>query len=332
MTLVEWLRQWARGLSWLEAEDGDEAAYRAVGELLPPFVQTPIPPEVFADWERKGFHLTANHFYSPIPEASTLPNEVWEPRRQSTGIDFNDQVALELLTRHFPVFRSEYSRLPRHRADSSRNEFQLDNPAFTGTDALVLYCMLRHFRPARVVEVGCGHSSLLAGQAANRNGSTELICVEPHSPPWLRRGFLGLSELVEKPVQEVPLELFTALRENDVLLIDGSHVAKIGSDVVFVFLEVLPRLAPGVIVHVHDIFLPDDYPRQWVVDLHYFWNEQYLLHAYLLGNDGVEVLFGNSYMERNYPDEMRRTFPDSPWWGGGGFWMRTRRRLAPRNG
>ncbi len=322
MSLVGWLQDWARGLPRrLSGAAGDAAAYEALGDLLPPFLAAPVPQDAFLAWERKGFHLTANHFYSPIPDVSRLSKNLWQQRREATGIDFNDAVALELLTRHFPRFLDEYSKFPRH-ADPRHTRFSFENPTFSGTDALVFYCMVRHFRPTRIIEVGCGHSSLLAGQAASLNGGTDLLCIEPDPPPWLRPSFPGLTRLISRPVQEVPLELFASLRTNDILFIDGSHVVKSGSDVVFLFLEVLPRLAPGVVVHVHDIFLPDDYPRSWVVDLHYFWNEQYLLHAYLLGNTGVEVLFGNTYMERRYPAEMRKTFPDSPWWGGGSFWFR----------
>jgi hypothetical protein len=321
--LLDWLRTWAKILPRrLAGEVDDAAAYRALGELLAPFAAVPVPPDVFASWERRGFHLTRSHYYSPIPEVCSLPESLWQARQEATGIDFNEPVALDLLTRHFPAFAAEYSQLPHHTR--RRNRFAFDNPQFTGTDALVLYCMVRHFRPGRIVEVGCGHSSLLSGRAAVLNGATELICIDPRPPQWLSKGFPGLTRLIADEVQAMPLELFTSLRANDILFLDGSHVAKAGSDVTFLFLEVLPRLAPGVIVHVHDVFLPDDYPRSWVVEQHYFWNEQYLLHAFLLGNTGVEVLFGNTYMARRHPEAMRRTFPGSPWWGGGSFWFRFR--------
>jgi len=125
-------------------------------------------------------------------------------------------------------------------------------------------------------------------------------------------------------VQTVPVAQFKQLEANDVLFIDSSHVVKIGSDVNYLFLEVLPRLRPGVIVHIHDIFLPNEYPRAWVLEQCRFWTEQYLLQAFLSFNSDFEIVFANSYMGRRHADMMKATFPNSPWWGGGSFWMRRR--------
>ena len=105
------------------------------------------------------------------------------------------------------------------------------------------------------------------------------------------------------------METFTSLRENDILFIDSSHVCKIGSDVQFEFLEILPRLAPGVVVHVHDIFLPFEYPKTWVKDWHRFWNEQYLLQAFLCGNREFEVLWAGAWMQHRHPDLVEKSFP-----------------------
>src|SRR5262249_46442361 len=115
--------------------------------------------------------------------------------------------------------------------------------------------------------------------------------------------------------------------QNDILFIDSSHVFRVDSDVRFLFLEVLPRLNPGVLIHIHDIFLPYDYPRDWIVKEHRFWNEQYLLHAFLLFNRAFEVLWAGSYMHTRHSDKLKRAFasydPASVW--PGSFWMR---RLA----
>jgi hypothetical protein len=109
-----------------------------------------------------------------------------------------------------------------------------------------------------------------------------------------------------------------------VLFIDSSHVSKVGGDVNFLFLEVLPRLRPGVIVHLHDVFLPAEYPRDWVVEKGRFWTEQYLLQAFLTFNDAWEILLANNYLGLEHAEALRTTFPTSPWWGGGSFWMRRR--------
>jgi hypothetical protein len=144
-----------------------------------------------------------------------------------------------------------------------------------------------------------------------------------------------LRSLIEKKVEDIDLEFFSQLDSGDILFIDSSHTVKIGGDVNYLFLEVLPRLKPGVIVHVHDIFLPFDYRRDWVMDEFRFWSEQYLLQAFLSFNAEFEVLMCNSYLGLYYLEDLKSTFPNSPWWadtrigvprGGGSFWMRRRPR------
>ncbi len=127
---------------------------------------------------------------------------------------------------------------------------------------------------------------------------------------------IGLRSLIEKKVQDIDLEFFSQLGTDDILFIDSSHTVKIGGDVNYLFLEVLPRLKPGVIVHVHDIFLPFDYRRDWVVSELRFWTEQYLLQAFLSFNSEFEVLMGNSYLAYQYMEDLKAAFPNSPWWGG----------------
>jgi len=123
-----------------------------------------------------------------------------------------------------------------------------------------------------------------------------------------------LRSLIEKKVEDIDLEFFSQLDSSDILFIDSSHTVKIGGDVNYLFLEVLPRLKPGVIVHVHDIFLPFDYRRDWVKDQFRFWTEQYLLQAFLSFNAEFKVLMCNSYLGLYYVEDMKSTFPNSPWW------------------
>src|SRR4029077_17078568 len=176
-------------------------------------------------------------------------------------------------------------------------------------------------------EVGSGFSSLILGNAAARNDSSGLICIEPFPRDFLRDGFPGLQSLIEKNVQNIGLEFFSQLDSRDILFIDSSHTVKIGGDVNYLFLEVLPRLKPGVIVHVHDIFLPRDYRRDWVMDEFRFWTEQYLLQAFLMFNSDFEVLMANSYLSHYYEEDLKATYPSLPSWDGGSFWMR--RKITP---
>src|SRR5262249_3112312 len=131
-----------------------------------------------------------------------------------------------------------------------------------------------------------------------------------------------LQKLIEKKVQDIDVKSFSQLDTGDMLFIDSSHTVKIGGDVNYLFLEVLPRLKPGVIVHVHDIFLPFDYRRDWVLDEFRFWTEQYLLQAFLMFNSEFEVLMANSYLNHYHQGDLRAAFRDLPSWGGGSFWMR----------
>jgi hypothetical protein len=297
-----------------------------VGRVVRRCVQNARFPEFFRLWEQQGIHITPVHFYYPIPETCTLPEGIWNRPNELSGIDMNDSVQLELLRNSFPRFRGEYAHFAvEEPAEGGR--FYFDNGRFSGTDALVAYCMVRHFRPQTIIEIGSGYSSLISGEAAAKNGTAALVCVEPFPLDFLEKGFPGLRSLVKTKVEDLGLEFFDQLQSGDVLFIDSSHVCKIGGDVNYLFLEILPRLRPGVIVHIHDIYFPFEYPREWVVDECRFWTEQYLLQAFLAFNSDFEVLFANSYMAFRYLAELKATFPTSPWWGGGSFWIR--RRLLP---
>ena len=153
-----------------------------------------------------------------------------------------------------------------------------------------------------------------------------LIAIEPYPGGVLKAGFPGLSQLMQRPVQEVPLTFFERLQANDILFIDSSHVVRIGGDVIYLYLEVLPRLAPGVLVHVHDVYLPRHYPKRWVVDSRRFWTEQYLLQAFLAFNRTFEVLWAGMYAAARWPDDLERLLPNPLGqqinYESGSFWMR----------
>jgi hypothetical protein len=301
----------------------DAALSSFIAAILPRFVHTGKFRKVFPIWERHGFHVTPVHFYQPIPDTQTLPESLWNQPSKLIGIDMNDSLQLNLLRNDFPKFRHEYERFPTEpTSDASR--FHLNNGFFDGTDALVAYCMVRHFRPRLIIEVGSGYSSLVMGEAGARSDACPLICVEPFPSDFLSKGFPGLKSLVTKKVQEIDLDFFSQLHSGDVLFIDSSHTVKIGGDVNYLFLEVLPRLKPGVMVHVHDIFLPFEYRRDWVMDEFRFWTEQYLLQAFLTFNSEFEVLMANSYLNHYYQEDLKAAFPSLPGWGGGSFWMRRR--------
>jgi thymidine kinase/SAM-dependent methyltransferase len=308
----------ATGSSFLDDEaELEQRVLPVLGRLL---AQESFWNEYFGYFEERGFHLTPVDRHQPIPDTRTLGSSVWRRKKTAAGIDLNIETQLELLREAFPRFRSEYEALPTAET-SEPGRFTLANDEFSGTDALGYYCMIRHFQPRRIIEVGTGVSTLLAAEAAEQNDSTEIIAIDSRMPELIANLPL-VSAAERRPVEDLPASFFDQLEANDILSIDSSHVSRIGGDVNFLFLEVLPRLVPGVIVQVRGVLLPDEYPKDWVVDQRRFWNEQYVLQAFLAFNDAWEVLLANNYLAYHHSQEMKKAFPKSPWWGGGGFWIR----------
>jgi predicted O-methyltransferase YrrM len=268
----------------------------------------------FAFWQRLGLHVTANHFYEPVPDTRELSAGLWETAELTPGIDVREAFQLALLTRFAERYATEYQRFAS-QPTGHPFDYHLDNTQFGKVDAEVLYCFVRDLRPRRIIEIGSGHSTLITALAiaANRvddpGYACEFVCVEPFPNATLRAGVPGVSELVRRKVQDVPLSRFTVLEDGDILFIDSSHVLKIGSDVQYEFLAVVPRLAPGVLVHVHDIFLPGEYPRHMVLEWHRFWTEQYLLAAFLSFNRCFEVVWGSCFMHLHHAEELAAAFP-----------------------
>ena len=185
------------------------------------FVEAVIPmclnatfPELFRRWERCGFHVTPVHFYQPIPDTRSLPETLWERPSQLAAIAMNESTQLELLRKHFPKFRDEYERLPTTSV-AKENEFYVNNTLFGGVDSLVAYCMVRHFQPELIIEVGSGFSSLVLAEAAEKKKGSSLICIEPFPRKFLREGFPGLQSLIEKNVQDIDVEFFSQLKSGD---------------------------------------------------------------------------------------------------------------------
>jgi hypothetical protein len=267
--------------------------------------------------------VTPVHFYQPIPDTQSLADTLWKCPSDLPGLQINDATQLEFLQKIFPKFRDEYEQFPII-SPQDESGFYVNNRPFGRVDALVAYCMIRHFKPRLIIEVGSGFSSLILGKATEKNEASGLICIDPLPRDFIRKGFPGLQSLIEKRVQDIELEFFSQLKLGDVLFIDSSHTVKIGGDVNYLFLEVLPRLAPGVIVHVHDVFLPFEYRRDWILEEHRFWTEQYLLQAFLAFNSEFEVLVANSYLKHYHEEDLKAAFPTLSRWESGSFWIRRR--------
>jgi hypothetical protein len=267
------------------------------------------------------------HFYSPIVDPGTVERtRVWPYQPEVLGIDFNDASHVSILRDEFPRFMPQFDYPQALKLTPTLPAFFRDNGQFATLDAPALFVLLRAWKPRRIIEVGSGFSTLLMADINRRflGRGVNISCIDPYPPAFLRHGVDGIARQVERRVQELPLEHFADLQAGDLLFIDSSHVAKTDSDVNFLFFDVFPRLAAGVLVHLHDIFLPHDYPPDWVLGENRSWNEQYLLRALLMHSSGFEMLFGCSYAFWRYPGLVIAALAnaDGAGYGGGSFWMR----------
>ena len=255
-------------------------------------------------------------------------NELW-PAQPSPGIgvDYRDSAHRDFINGKFAALVADYdypdaAPNPDNPDDTAFFTF---NSQFEWMDARVLFVMLRTIAPKRIVEVGSGYTTLLMADVNRRylDSRVDITCIEPYPRPFLSNPACGLRTLIQQKVQDVPLAVFEALEAGDILFIDSSHVSKTGSDVNYLVFEVLPRLRPGVIVHFHDIFLPAEYPQDWVLNEKRSWNEQYVIHALLMYSDTFRVRFGNAYAFFFHRDLISRAtgVPDHMVWGGASLWL-----------
>ena len=265
------------------------------------------------------------HFYSPIADPDDLrarEHAIWACREDMPGVMMDVGALLAVLRDVGAQARdADYPTDPS--PDPTR--FHYGNDQYPPLDALFLHGALRHFRPRRMIEVGSGYSSLVTANVNRRylGNGMEFTCIEPYPRQFLIDGVEGISRLRRQKVEDVEPEFFDRLGENDVLFIDSSHVVKIGSDVNFLLFEVLPRLKPGVLVHIHDIFLPDEYPKVWMLDQGRNWNEQYVVRAFLQYNSAWEIVWAAHYMATRRPTEVTMAFlPAARVTGGGSLWLR----------
>lgn len=265
------------------------------------------------------------HFYSPIADPDDIrarQDTIWARRDDMPGIAMDVAAQLALLG-HVGALASDAEYPTDPTPDPTTYHYA--NDQYPPLDALFLHGALRHFRPRRMIEVGSGFSSLVTANVNRRHlgRDLEFICIEPYPRQFLVDGVDGISRLRRQKVEEVEPEFFDRLGENDVLFIDSSHVVKIGSDVNFLVFEVLPRLRPGVLVHIHDIFLPDEYPKVWMLDQCRNWNEQYIVRAFLQYNSAWEIVWAAHYMATRHTVAVTDAFaPAARVTGGGSLWLR----------
>lgn len=266
------------------------------------------------------------HFYSPIvdtDEAARDASRIWSAAMHTHGVDLNNAGHERLLRDVFPDLIAGFDYPESGPDDDNLDYFYDYNGQFERQDPRVAFCLLKMIRPRRIVEVGSGYSTLLMMDVNRRflGGSAAITCVEPFPRPFLRRAHdTGSISLIEDRAQAVDESVFASLTDGDVLFIDSSHVSKTGSDVNRLILEILPVLARGVYVHFHDIFIPDEYPRDWI-DEGRSWNEQYLLNAFLAFNTKYRVIYGSGIAWKMHLETLQEFLGDNPPHGGS-LWIR----------
>lgn len=311
------------GTSTPRVVEGNSACSLPASELAPQPQSPPTPTP-----GQGMFAFTPGHFYSPIVDSTLLlPGHEGMPHDGKNCWEHLNLRAAEQ-RRYFEDLLSRFGapKYSEHQTPSQR--YYWNNNYFPPSDAFTLAGVMQKELPRRIIEVGSGFSSavMLDTLDATRK-QVEFTFVEPYPErlySLLSKNDRSSAKVLECPVQEVSLEAFDQLEAQDILFIDSSHVAKIGSDVTFLFLRVLPRLKPGVIVHVHDIFYPSSYPADWIRD-GLGWNESLFLRAFLIGNDSFEVLAWNSYACREFPDVFQSRYPLFLQKPGASFWMRKMR-------
>jgi hypothetical protein len=265
------------------------------------------------------------HFYSPVPSRGDVEEHLARQKHKSMlaplpAIRMDDQTQLDFLRR----LETYYPKVPFRATPTEGLLYHLDNPNYSYTDGIVLFCALNHLRPHRLIEIGSGFSTcaILDTNRHSLGSQTQITSIEPHAE--LLRSLIAKSNdsitIVERKLQDTQLEVFDQLSAGDILFIDSTHISKVGSDVNYIIFEILPRLNPGVVIQIHDIYLAYEYPDVWLREGR-AWNEAYLLRAFLEYNEHFRILMFASYMQNAHEEWFREHMPDTLLNKGGCFWM-----------
>ena len=284
------------------------------------------PVEVQRKLQAQGVNVIPATFYSNIPTVTEIENSFEyhsDAEIYNAGI-FDRKRIGKFVARKLSRYSREFCP-PMEGDRENPSGFFWKAPAFSHSDAMAYYCMIRHVKPMQVLEVGSGFSTLIADEALKRNGRGQLVLIEPFPKDFLRR-LDTVDRIIESRAQDIPVGEFVRLVEaSGIWFIDSTHTVKTGSDCLYLYLKVMPEVRSEVVVHSHDIFLPFGMPRKWALARQIYWTEQYLLYAYMLENPKVEVLFGSKYVNEVLPDTMSLLM-DGKWTGGGGsLWYRLNR-------
>jgi len=281
----------------------------------------------FASDNKKMF-VPAGHFYSPVVDDSFVlerEDKIFSLRKELYGIDLHEQSQVAFV-KHVAAAASI---LPFQEKPKAGLRYHYDNGAFVYGDAVVYAAMIMAHKPKRILEIGSGFSSALALDTCDLmpGYAPEISFIDPY--PQLVKTLVASTAspnitIREAFIQDVDPAELANLEAGDFYFMDTTHIVKTGSDVIYHFEEVLPRLKSGVIIHLHDIFYPLEYPKSWVIDDKLSWNEIYYFRAFIANNPDYEIMFWNNFMFREHFREMSgasKTFAKN---GGASIWFRKR--------
>lgn len=255
-----------------------------------------------------GVYPIRDHYYEPLFNHPAHLTKPLSDDRELPALDWNIAEQLDLLKQF--SFNEELLQIPLTQHGDL--EYYYDNDKFECGDAEYLYNVIRLHKPQRIVEIGSGLSTLLSARAVHANYcddpdyACQHICVEPYEAEWLEK--LDVS-VIREPVERLDKSLFRKLERNDILFIDSSHVIRPQGDVLFEYLEILPILQAGVLIHIHDVFTPRDYLEEWVCRDLKLWNEQYLVEAFLCFNKEFKIIGALNFLKHRYPKELATCCP-----------------------
>jgi hypothetical protein len=263
---------------------------------------------------RAGLVIVPNHYYTPIADVNNLiqNKEGWAKRSAMPGIEMDIAAQADTLRSLVKPYEPEFRGNATFKEGTSKGF----GPGFGYVEAQCLHGLLRALKPKKVIEIGSGVSTscLLHASALNEleGHHTQITCIEPNPSSFLRSiRSGGKIDLLESPVQNLDPDFFLRLEDGDLLFIDSTHAIKPGGDVIYLYLEVIPRLKPGVILHIHDIYVPYLYQRNLLqLGTFYQWSETALLLALLVGNSQLSVLMCLSLLHYDAPEVLASVFPE----------------------
>ena len=266
------------------------------------------------------------HFYSPLVDPQD-PHAILAVRhRRSAPLPAGIKFAAGGMVRWMERLAVHHRQFPFPKRPTAPWRYYCENPYFAIHDASAFFSMLLEFRPRRVIEVGCGYSSCLLLDTNDQffDNAIQITLIDPSLNellPLFGPAGAGRARCLAQLLQDVPLEAFDQLEPNDILFIDSSHVSKTGSDVNHYLFSILPRLRPGVLIHIHDILYPFEYLDTWVLDEHRSWNEAYLLRAFLQDNPAFEILYWANLAWHRLAADLQRLMPACLDNEGGSLWL-----------